>query len=285
VVTVHDLIPVLFPEPRVPPWRRAASRLLLTHAVRRAVRVVAVSRCTADDLRTHLGVESERIDVVPPGIHPRYRPLPAAAIEDFRRRAALPERFILWVGLRRPHKNVERLVRAYGRYRANAAHPVPSLVLWGRPDERDRAVERAIDALELGRVVQSADRRISDDDMPLLYGAATAFVMPSLYEGFGLPPLEAAACGVPVLAARAGSLPEVLGDAASWFDPTDVDALAEGLARVVDDPALRATLRQRGMACAERYPWTATAQAMGAIYAQALGTGRRTSEHLGARRP
>lgn len=265
VVTVHDLIHLLFPESA---WQAAAARLLLRNAVRRAARVVAVSECTRRDLERRLGVSERRSRVVAPGIDPRYQPIGQAEVRAFRARLGLPERYVLWVGLRRPHKNVERLVRAYARYRARAT-AAPDLVLWGRPDRRDAAADAAIGELGLRDAVRCIDRRVSDAEMPLLYNGAAAFVMPSLYEGFGLPPLEAAACGVPVLAARAGALPEVLGDAALFAEPHDTEALAVGLERVLEDVPLRAALRERGLERARGFPWAGTALAMRAVYAEA----------------
>jgi alpha-1,3-rhamnosyl/mannosyltransferase len=234
--------------------------------VRRAVQVIAVSQCTRDDLVRVLGADVERITVVPEGIDPRFKPRPVDEVEAFRARHGLPQRFLLWVGLRRPHKNVARLVQAYARYRERAGGTAAALVLWGMPDRRDAEADEIIRSHRLEDVVRIPDRRLPDADMPLLYNAATAFVLPSLYEGFGLPPLEAAACGVPVLATSAGALPEVLGDAALFVVAEDTSQLAAGIERILTDAALRDALRERGLARAALYPWSCTARGVRAVY-------------------
>jgi alpha-1,3-rhamnosyl/mannosyltransferase len=229
-----------------------------------------------------LQVDPGKITVVHPGVDAAFRPLPSAEIEAFRARLGLPRRFFLYVGLRRPHKNLERLVRAFDRARHRSGPEVlGSLVLWGAPDPRDAPTDAAVRELGLEREVRRLHQPLADGEMPLLYNACQGFVMPSLYEGFGLPPLEALGCGVPVLSSTGGSLPEVLGDAALYADPLDVEAWAAGLERLVADETLRADLGRRGPLRAAGFAWESTVRATLGVYeavaggASAPGAGRR----------
>lgn len=265
VVTVHDLIHLLFPRFLSTPLHAAWVRALLGGAVRRARVVLADSACTRDDLVRRLGCDPDRIRVAYPGVGATFGPRAPDEVEAFRARHELAAKFVLYVGLRRPHKNLERLVRAWAAWQGRAPGP-EQLVLWGRRDRRDEATERAIGALGIGGSVRSVEQRLVDEEMPLLYASAQAVVLPSLYEGFGLPALEAMACGVPVLAARAAALPEVVGDSALLADPLDVEALAAGLERITRDEALRTALARRGPGRARNFTWGRTAALARAAY-------------------
>lgn len=265
VVTVHDLIHWLFPQFLRTPLHARIARALLRHAATHAGRVATDSACTSADLQRLVGVSPERVEVVYPGVDERFRPCAAAAVSAFRERLGLPRRFVLYVGLRRPHKNLPRLVRAFARYRARHPDDV-QLVLWGRPDDRDAATLAAIAATGTVATVRCMHSSIADREMPLLYNAACGVVQPSLYEGFGLPALEAMACAVPVLAARGGALPEVVGDAALLVDPLDEVAMAEGLERLVGDGAERTERVERGLLRARRFDWTQAARQLRALY-------------------
>jgi alpha-1,3-rhamnosyl/mannosyltransferase len=260
VATVHDLIHILFPGDMPSPAHAWVAHRWLVHTVRRARHVIAVSSATAADLQRWLAVPKERVTVVPHGLEPRFAPQDAAAVTAFRAKHGLPAEFLLYFGLRRPHKNLERLVRAFALFKQRAPGPL-GLVLWGRGDTQDAA--RTAD-------VQVRDTWLDAADVPLLYAAARGVVQPSLYEGFGLPPLEAMACGVPVLCSNGGALPEVVADAALVVDRLDVEAMASGLERLAHDQALRATLVARGHERARRFDWDAAARATRRVYAAAL---------------
>ncbi len=262
LVTVHDLIPLVLPAYR-------ASRLvrwymaLVSRAVRAGASVSADSRHSADDVRRLLGLAADRVHVVYLGVEPRFRPPGQAEVEDLRVRYRLPERFLLYLGGYDARKNLPRLLGAYAR-----PNNLPPLVLAGRlpqPGPLFPDVLAIVRQLGLeGRVIALGP--FPEEDKALLYGAASAFVFPSLYEGFGLDPLEALACGTPVACSSASSLPEVVGEAALLFDPRDEAALAAALGRICGDEDLRTELRKRGPEQARTFNWERTARETADIY-------------------
>lgn len=271
VVTVHDLIPLVRPEYRKRRLVRAYTGLV-ARATARAAAVIADSAHTAAEIRAHLPIDPERVHVVPLGVAPRFRPAAAArapADDDRALRAALdlPPRFGLYLGGFDPRKNIGVLLAAWKGVHADTGVP---LVIAGRaPSGADSlAVDPALAARRAG-VPAGALRLVGavpDDLLPALYRAAAVFAYPSRHEGFGLPPLEALACGTPVVAARATSLPEVVGDAAVLVDPDDAGAWARALRWVLDDAETAARLRAAGPVWAARFTWDATARRTWAVY-------------------
>ena len=268
VVTVHDLIYARFPEAHAG-IRDKGMRVLVPWAVRRSHRVVADSHSTRADLIALLGLSPERIDVVPLGLGALAREQPAAE-RDVRERFALGERRVaLSLSAKRPHKNLIALIGALARLPAERR---PVLVLPGYPTEHEAELRARAAALGL-----DADVRfpawVSSAELEGLWAIARAFVFPSLYEGFGLPVLEAMARGVPVACSEASSLPEVAGDAALLFDPRDECQIAGALARLLDDEELRRTLIARGRSRAREFTWARTARLTLDSYRRALGGG------------
>jgi glycosyltransferase involved in cell wall biosynthesis len=263
VVTVHDLAFILYPE-TFRRGRRFYQTVLTRWTARRAERIIAVSANTAADLVRLFGVPRERIVVVPNGVDPAYRPLPRAEVEEFRRRQGLPERFLLCVATMEPRKNLPRLLEALAR-----VPQAPPLVLCGGRGWYYDEVFATIERLGLQERVHLPGF-ISQAELPYWYNAASWFVYPSLYEGFGLPALEALACGTPCLVSRASSLPEVVGDAALLVDPADVDDIAHGLAQATGDRTLAEALRAAGPERAAQFPWSRTARETAAVYADVL---------------
>jgi len=265
VVTVHDLIYARFPEAHAG-IRDKGMRVLVPQAVHRSHRVIADSQSTREDLVQMLGVSAGKIDVVPLGLGSVRR---AAPIDERETRARLElgeRRVLLSLSAKRPHKNLLALIGALARIPA-AERPV--LVLAGYPtaheaELRARAASEGLDA----------DVRfpgwLSAAELESLWTLAQAFVFPSLYEGFGLPVLEAMARGVPVACSDASSLPEVAGDAALLFDPHDEGAIADALRRLLDDATLREQLRARGLARAGEFTWQRTARLTLESYRRAL---------------
>lgn len=267
VITVHDLSFMCFPH-----LFRRANRFYLTvltrSSARRARRVIAVSDHAAREVTRLLSVPPDRIDVVYHGVDPVFRPLLASDIAAFRQRRGLPERFVLFVGTLEPRKNLVRLVEAFARIHDGRV----GLVLAGGKGWLCDEVFARVEALDLkGKVVFPG--YVTNEELPLWYNAATVLAYPSVYEGFGLPVLEAQACGTPVLTSNVSSLPEAAGDAAVMVDPYDVEALAGGLDRLLADAALRHQLRERGLAHARQFSWPRAAQETARVYRRALAEG------------
>jgi len=265
VVTIHDLIYARFPEAHGG-IRDLGMRLLVPAAARRSNRVIADSHNTREDLIELLGVEPQRIDVVPLGVGAVRRAQPLSE-RDTRRRFDLGERsVVLSLSAKRPHKNLRALLDALHDLPAERR---PVLVLPGyatahEGELREHARERGLD--EDVRF----ESWVSAEELEGLWALTSAFVFPSLYEGFGLPVLEAMARGVPVACSNASSLPEVAGDAALLFDPNRPPQIAQALARLLCDPELRQRLEARGRERAGRFTWEQTARGTLASYSAAL---------------
>lgn len=269
VVTVHDLSFVRYPRAF-----RPLNRLYLTYLTKRSVwrarRVLADSCSTRDDLVRYWQVPAARISVVHAAVEAEYYPLPAREVEERRRRRQLPARFVLYLGTLEPRKNVVAAVEAFARWAARSRDRETWLVIAGARGWYYQQIFARVEALGL------ADRVlfpgfVPASELPDWYRAATLFIYPSLYEGFGLPPLEAMACGTPVITSNTSSLPEVVGDAALLVDPYDVEAIAEAMARLLADAGLRQRLREAGLARARLFSWERTARETVAAYRLALG--------------
>lgn len=254
VVTVHDLsflrMPAYFPRPK---------QLYLAHlcrvSVRKARRVIAVSEQTAADIRSQFGIDSRRVEVVYNGVSERFRPLPDEDVSAFRQRMALPPRFLLYVGTLEPRKNLPHLLRAYADWQAaSVAGRETALVLAGAKGWYYQEIFRLVAELALKEHVYFPGF-LPEDDLPLWYNAADGFVYPSLFEGFGLPVVEAMACGVPVICSDTPSLQEVAANAALVVPAQDRRALQDALARLFTEPGLAAELRRHGLLRARQFSW------------------------------
>jgi glycosyltransferase involved in cell wall biosynthesis len=270
VVTVHDLIYKRFPETHAG-VRDLGMRVLVPLAVRRSHRVIADSHSTRRDLVELLGVPPQRIDVAPLGWGATQREDPLAEPE-LRRGLGLGERRLaLSLSAKRPHKNLRALIGALARIPAERR---PLLVLPGYRTAHEAQLRERADALGIGADVRFFGW-LADAQLEGLWKAADAFVFPSLYEGFGLPVLEAMARGVPVACSNASSLPEVCGDAALLFDPHDEGAIAAALERLLTDRPEAERLRARGLKRAAQFTWERTARATLDSYRHALSAPRR----------
>ncbi|HEX9372916.1 MAG TPA: glycosyltransferase family 1 protein [Roseiflexaceae bacterium] len=267
VITIHDLAFLSFPQ-----TFRRVNRAYLTWAtrvsVRRAARILAVSEATKREIVRLLCVPPEKIVVTYDACDARFVPPDPAELAAFRRRAGLPERFILFLGTLEPRKNLPTLLDAYTRIASSTDAPL--IIGGGKGWLYDEIFAKA-ESLDLGDRVRFVGY-VDQADQPLWYAAATVFAFPSLYEGFGMPLLEAMACGTPVVSSRSSSLPEVVGDAGLLVPPTDADALGAALLRLLGDSDLRAELRERGLRQARRFSWRETAERTLAAYEDAAAT-------------
>jgi glycosyltransferase involved in cell wall biosynthesis len=267
VVTVHDLSFLRYPD-RFRPINRFYLGRMTRLSCRRARRIIAVSQATADETMRLLDVPAQKLAVIPHGVeHSRFRPLPAYQVRAFRRDKGLPDRFVLFLGTLEPRKNLVTLVEAYGSSEA-AKLRIPLFVAGGKGWYYQEIFQR-VDELELTDVVHFPGY-VPDAELPLWYNAAECFVYPSLYEGFGMPLLEAMACGTPVIASDASCMPEVVGDAGLLVAPNDMSALSASLDRLLKDADLQADLSGRGRARAAAFTWEAAAQATIECYDCAL---------------
>ena len=269
MLTFHDLIPLRYPG-YVTPRARLLFRVTTALALRTAQTIIAVSEAARRDLLAAFGVAPAKVITVYEAADPRFRPQPAAEQARVRALYGLPDRFFLYVGINKPHKNLESLIAAYAALTGSK----PALVIAGPWDERYPEPRALAARLGLETAVRFLGP-VGEADLPGLYAAATAFVFPSRYEGFGLPVLEAMACGTPVACSNVSSLPEVAGDAALFFAPDDTPALTGVLRRLSDDSALCADLRARGLAQAARFSWPLTAQRTLEVYRRVSGKGER----------
>ena len=283
VVTVHDLSFLRLPE-RFPRLKRLYLTGLTRASVHKARRVIAVSRQTAADVRELLGMDSRRVEVVYNGVGAQFGPLPAAEVSDFRQRMGLPSRFLLYVGTLEPRKNLPHLLRAYAAWQADSVTGGEvALVLAGAKGWHYQEIFDLVTELGLAEYVPGVPSEqgrmiyfpgfVPEQELCLWYNAADAFVYPSLFEGFGLPVLEAMASGAPVICSDAPSLQEVAGDAAMIVPAQDRPALQDAFERLFSEQGLAAQLRERGTRQAERFSWERAAAETIDVYETALQRG------------
>jgi len=265
VVTIHDVIPLVLP------WAFSRRhRWVLATALGRirkqAEMVIVPSNAVAEDVVHYLHVERERITVILMGCDPRFHPNgEPARVAAMRRRYDLPERYILFVGTLEPRKNVKTLLQAFAHVIADKPQDGLHLVIAGGRGWGGEDYVAMVETLGLRDAVRFTGF-VDDDHLPDVYRGALLFVYPSLYEGFGLPVLEAMACGVPVITSKRASLPEVAGDAALLVDPTQPETLAAAMSALLHDGALRQDLCAKGLARAAAFTWEAVAQQTVAVY-------------------
>ncbi|MBC8163390.1 MAG: glycosyltransferase family 4 protein, partial [Roseiflexaceae bacterium] len=242
VVTIHDLAFWSFPQ-----TFRRVNRAYLTWATKVAAKqsayILAVSEATKREIVRYLDIPPERIVVTYDAADARFQPADLATLAEFRRRAGLPAQFILFLGTLEPRKNIPTLIDAYARIAASTDAP---LIIGGGKGWLYDEIFARVEQLGLGEKIRFAGY-IPNEDLPLWYAAATVFVFPSIYEGFGMPLLEAMACGTPTVTSNRSSMPEVVGDAGLQVDPYNPEELGEAMLRLLNDAELRAELRERGL--------------------------------------
>jgi glycosyltransferase involved in cell wall biosynthesis len=271
VVTIHDCIHLRFPQYLPSRLGYAYARGMMWTATHRAARVITVSEASKRDILRYFRVPESRIDVIYNAIDDRFwQEPPADQIERVRQRYQLTAPFVLYAGNIKPHKNLERLIEAFHLMRQTHAdlRDVQLLII-GDEISKYATLRRAVHRHKLHKHVRFFGF-VPDETLAALYRLAAAFIFPSLYEGFGLPPLEAMASGTPVITSNVSSLPEVVGNAAVMIDPYEPSEIADAMARVLTDEPLRADLRQRGLIRARAFSWERSIARVREIYAEVM---------------
>ncbi len=263
VVTVYDLSFMHFPK-QFPAGQRRYLTTMTRQACRRARRIITISQSSRQDVHQFCNAPLDHIDVVLPGVDAAYRPLPEKTVSAFRREKGL-ERFILHVGTLQPRKNIPVLLNAF----ANLPPSDLKLVLVGGRGWLYEEIFAQVKKLGLEERVLFTGY-VPDAALPLWYNAAELLVFPSVYEGFGMPVVEAMACGTPVIASDSSSLPEAVGGAGLLFAPQNVAELTDRITAVQQDPALRAKLKKWGLQHARNFSWERAGQETAAVYRRAL---------------
>ena len=270
VTTIHDVMPIRLAA-LFRPWYRRYAGIVMPRLARRSRIIITVSETAKQEIAEEFGLGPERIRVIPHGVDPGFRPLatddPRAL--DVRHRYGLPERFVLAVGSIEPRKNLDRLLQAIGLLRSRADMRDIALVHSGPEGWRPEHVWQRAQDLGLNGATRFLGYTPAPD-LQVLYGLARAFVYPSLWEAFGLPVIEAMACGCPVVTSGLSSLPEIAGDAALFVDPLSVEDIASGVAAVWGNDPQRAALIARGLERARHFTWERAARDTVAVYETAL---------------
>jgi glycosyltransferase involved in cell wall biosynthesis len=272
VITIHDIIPLRLPQYRTDPKMKAYLQLIM-RAARRATLIITVSQHAKQDMLDALKLPAERIRVVYEAAGEEYRPISdPAVLSKVRAHYGLQGHYVLYLGGLDQRKNVPQLVRAFAQLYRQLGDPDLQLLIAGNPDKKNGSLfpdPRPV-AAELGITGQIIYHFIEEDDKPAIYSGASVFVFPSLYEGFGLTPLEAMSCGTPVVCSNRTSLPEVVGDAAISFDPDNLREMVQDLYSVLTNNELQADLRARSLKQATQFNWRKTAIETIEIYQEAI---------------
>jgi glycosyltransferase involved in cell wall biosynthesis len=266
VVTIHDCIHLMFPQYLPNRLAYVYARASLWIAAHKSDKILTVSETSKRDILRFFNVSPEKIVVIPNAIDERFRVEPDEdQVVRTRERYQLGDPFILYAGTIKPHKNLERLIEAFCQVRARSGIEELRLLIIGDEISKLQALRRAVHRHKVHKYVRFLGF-VPDETLAVLYRLAAVFVFPSLYEGFGLPPLEAMASGTPVVTSSVSSLPEVVGDAAVLVDPHNADAIAYGILQALMDDELRADLRRKGLARAQQYSWERSVRRVREIY-------------------
>ena len=270
IVTIHDCIHLVFPQYLEGRVARAYARGAFWTAVHRANRILTVSQASKRDILRFFPIAPEKVTVIYNAIADHfYDEPPKEKMAQVRERYQLHDRFVMYAGNVKPHKNLERLIDAFMLLRQNTGYDDLKLLITGSEILKYAPLRRAVHRHNLHKSVRFLGYQ-SEQTLAVLYRLADVFVFPSLYEGFGLPPLEAMASGTPVVVSNASSLPEVVGDAGVLVNPYDVTSIADGIQRVLDDSDLRDALKTRGIARARSFSWPESVKRIRDIYQETV---------------
>jgi glycosyltransferase involved in cell wall biosynthesis len=262
VITIHDLTPTLFPH-TFSSMAVVSHKLLLPRTLKTADKIITDSNSTKNDLINYFNIPEEKIRVILLAADEKFKPLSNKEIKEAKQKYSLNFPFILYVGTLEPRKNIPSLIKAF--YKLKKKNLQYKLVIAGKRGWKYKEIFETIDKLNLQNDVVFTGY-VSDEDLPALYNAADLFVYPSIYEGFGLPPLEAMACGTPAITSNTSSLPEVVGDAGIMVDPPDVDGLADAMYEVLTKEGLRANMIKKGLERAKTFSWEKCARETLEVY-------------------
>ncbi len=268
VVTLYDLIPQKYPR-YVSRKARLLANNLTKLAMRNAMHMIAISEATRQDFLTKYNLDPQSITAVPLAVDPHFSPQSDSILQQITTKYNLPTPYVLYLGINKPHKNLVRLIQAWQLVQEQLA-PSHNLVIAGAWDDRYPEAKQTVTENNLAASVHFAGP-IADADLPALYSGADVFVFPSVYEGFGLPVLEAMACGTAVTCSHTSSLPEVGSDAVLYFDPTNTEEIAKQISKLLQQPAARIDYANKGLKQAKEFTWTETAAATLQIYRSLSG--------------
>jgi glycosyltransferase involved in cell wall biosynthesis len=270
VVTIHDCIHLMFPQYLPNRFAYLYARAFLWTAAHRSARVLTVSEASKRDILRFYKIPDSKVEVIYNAIDERFGvPPPDDEVRRVRERYQLDREFVLYAGNIKPHKNLDRLIEAFHQLRSEGFDQLTLLII-GDEISRYPTLRRAVHRFKLHKHVRFLGF-VPDQTLAVLYRLASVFVFPSLYEGFGLPPLEAMASGTPVVTSNVSSLPEVADEAAVLIDPYDPAAIADGIRQVLTNPALRASLIEKGFERVRGYSWERSVRRIRAIYGEVAG--------------
>jgi alpha-1,3-rhamnosyl/mannosyltransferase len=276
VVTIHDIIHVLYPQFLPNRVALVYARVMIRRALSRADRIITVSYNSKRDLVDYFNIVPSRVDVIYNGVSPKFRPdVPEEERDRVAGKYGLARPYLLFLGGEKPHKNVQNVVRAFGEARRIRPDLPHVLALAGPMPKNPARIDALVSALDLTRRI-ARPGRIDEEDLPGLFCGADALLYPTLYEGFGLPVVEAMASGTPVLTSSTSALQEIAGGYSYLVDPLDVDAIARGILALTTDPKVRADFVELGRKRALDFSWDKAAERTLEVYAEALASSRKT---------
>jgi glycosyltransferase involved in cell wall biosynthesis len=265
VITIHDLSSLLYPSINI--GGMCAHKLLGAKTIKNVDKVITISECTKRDVMKYLKAPEEKVKVIYNGKDEGFKPVNQKEVDKFKQKYNLDFSFILYVGVLQPRKNIPTLIKAY--YKLKKEGIKHKLVIAGGKGWQYKKIFETVEKLNLQKDVIFIGH-IPDDDIPKLYNAADLFAFPSIYEGFGLPPLEAMACETPVVTSNSSSLPEVVGDAGIMVNPYDVDGLSKAMYEVLTNEGLRADMVKKGLERAKMFSWEKCAKEVLEVYEEAI---------------
>lgn len=267
ITTVHDLTMLLYPVGRSQKSvvRKIAFKKVMVNAVKSATKAIAISNATKDDMVKYLGASANKIEVIYEGYDKIYHNnYSVSTIDRIKEKYHLSKPYILFVSQWRPHKGLPQLIKAFEILKTKYQLP-HDLVITGKPNQNFPDIISSIKNSKFSSSIKLPGF-VDELDLPLLYAGTDAFIFPSFYEGFGLGPLEAMACGAAVVSSNLSCMPEILGDAAQYFDPHDITQMAEKIASVLTDKKIRSRLKKKSLLQAKKYSWHQMAQVTLALY-------------------